>query len=161
MNQQYRDAYVDCLARVFPRFKRHRGLRFFWERASISSRPQPNCTSSRPANQADSSAAEVEPPTAGNQGANAQGRLTAIPEGHSSSAGNDSVLSDQQKIIHPDPPKEDIEKDEICKDEEGCSESEGSDQDDVDEQQALVDKEHWVTKNGSTGRSLPDDECKV
>ncbi len=50
MNRQYRDAYVDCLARVFPRFKRHRGIRFFWEKASISSRPQPNLTSTKPIN---------------------------------------------------------------------------------------------------------------
>ncbi|XP_071547257.1 protein trapped in endoderm-1-like isoform X3 [Panulirus ornatus] len=161
MNQQYRDAYVDCLARVFPRFKQHHGRRFFWEKASISSRPQPNYTSSRPANQGDSSAAEVEQTAAVTQGNNAQGRLTAIPEGHSSSAGNDSVFSDQQKIVQQDLLEKEIKKAEISEDEEGCSDSEGSDQDGVDEEQALVDKEHWITKNGSTGGSLPDDESKV
>ncbi|XP_042217812.1 G-protein coupled receptor moody-like isoform X2 [Homarus americanus] len=155
MNRQYRDAYVDCLARVFPNMKAHHGRRFFWEKASISSKPQPNYTSTRPANPADSSASETDPDPAGPQGNTTQARLTAIPEGHSSSAANDSVFSDIQKKTQDDPPEEHRDA-EIS---EGVSESEGSDSD--DEQQALMDKEHWVSKNGSTGGNLPDDESKV
>ncbi|KAK3860822.1 hypothetical protein Pcinc_033151, partial [Petrolisthes cinctipes] len=121
MNRQYRDAYVDCLARVFPRIKRHHGRRFFWERPSVSSRPAPNLTSTKPQgggggggsyhNQYDSSDARDEEPcrstapggvtTAGERSPMPQGRLNTIPEG--SSAASDSVFGS-------DPPKKNIEQ---------------------------------------------------
>nr|XP_045600310.1 G-protein coupled receptor moody-like isoform X1 [Procambarus clarkii]XP_045600320.1 G-protein coupled receptor moody-like isoform X1 [Procambarus clarkii]XP_045600328.1 G-protein coupled receptor moody-like isoform X1 [Procambarus clarkii] len=167
MNRQYRDAYVECLARVFPRFKAHHGRRFFWEKASVSSKPQPNYTSSKPVNQFDSSASEADPAAVVPQGAAIQGRLTAIPEGHSSSAANDSVFSDPQKKAQENSSKEELKRNKIHEDGEGSVDSEESDGDyddvnnGIDEEQVLMDREHWVTKNGSTASSLPDDEAKL
>ncbi|XP_069185088.1 protein trapped in endoderm-1 isoform X4 [Procambarus clarkii] len=167
MNRQYRDAYVECLARVFPRFKAHHGRRFFWEKASVSSKPQPNYTSSKPVNQFDSSASEADPAAAVPQGAAIQGRLTAIPEGHSSSAANDSVFSDPQKKAQENSSKEELKRNKIHEDGEGSIDSDESDGDyddvnkGIDEEQVLMDREHWVTKNGSTASSLPDDEAKL
>ncbi|XP_063591076.1 G-protein coupled receptor moody-like isoform X3 [Penaeus indicus] len=160
MNRQYRDAYVECLARVFPRFKQHHGRRFFWEKASISSKPPHANTSTRPrldsaGNPGDSIVScDGDPPsTAGGQpGAIApQGRLSAIPEGHSSSAANDSVFSD--------PHKKDSKDEEAGK--RGGEESSGESEDEGEEQRALVDREHWLSKNGSTADRLPESECKV
>ncbi|XP_047493399.1 G-protein coupled receptor moody-like isoform X3 [Penaeus chinensis] len=160
MNRQYRDAYVECLARVFPRFKQHHGRRFFWEKASISSKPPHANTSTRPrldsaGNLGDSIVScDGDPPSAagGQPGAIApQGRLSAIPEGHSSSAANDSVFSD--------PHKKDSKDEEAGK--RGGEESSGESEDEGEEQRALVDREHWLSKNGSTADRLPESECKV
>ncbi|ROT80102.1 moody, isoform C [Penaeus vannamei] len=112
MNRQYRDAYVECLARVFPRLKQHHGRRFFWEKASISSKPPHPNTSTRPrfdsaGNPGDSIVScDGDPPSAAGGGAGAiapQGRLSAIPEGHSSSAANDSGALAQQERLHRRP----------------------------------------------------------
>lgn len=166
MNRQYRDAYVDCLARVFPRFKRHSGRRFFWEKASISSRPQPNLTSTKPNNPgADSSASEADQTVAGLPAAASQGRLTAIPEGHSSSAANDSVFSDTHQKTPEDPLiveyKKEDNNDEDDSDREDEKEREDVGEEDKDEEKhSLMDTQHWVTKNGATV-SQPDCESKV
>lgn len=165
MNRQYRDAYVDCLARVFPRFKRHRGLRFFWEKASISSRPQPNLTSNKPTNPGpDSCASDADQAVSGHPMPPGQGRLTAIPEGHSSSAANDSVFSDTQRkspeVMLKSEDTEKERKNEADSDRE--EEEEGRDRqlDEESEEDALLDTEHWVTKNGFTV-SQPDSESMV
>lgn len=158
MNRQYRDAYVECLARVFPRLKQHHGRRFFWEKASISSKPPHPNTSTRPrfdsaGNPGDSIVScDGDPPSAAGGGAGAiapQGRLSAIPEGHSSSAANDSVFSD--------PHKKDSKDEEAGRKEAEASsgESEG------EEERALMDRELWLSKNGSTADRLPESECKV
>ncbi|XP_042872182.1 G-protein coupled receptor moody-like isoform X2 [Penaeus japonicus] len=160
MNRQYRDAYVECLARVFPRLKQHHGRRFFWEKASISSRPPQMNTSTRPrldsaGNAGDSIVScDGDPPSGvgGQAGAIApQGRLSAIPEGHSSSAANDSVFSDPQK-------KDMMEEEAGKKD---LVESSGESEDEGHEDRALMDREHWLSKNGSTADRLPESECKV
>ncbi|XP_063862971.1 G-protein coupled receptor moody-like isoform X1 [Scylla paramamosain] len=165
MNRQYRDAYVDCLARVFPRFKRHRGLRFFWEKASISSRPQPNPTSK--ANPADSSASEVDQTVTGIPVAASRPPLTAIPEGHSSSAANDSVFSEPQQKTPEEPfineYKEEENNYEDDSDREDEKEKEDVDEEkgeDEEEKHSLMNTEHWVTRNGDTV-SDPDFESKV
>ncbi|KAK8746031.1 hypothetical protein OTU49_017229 [Cherax quadricarinatus] len=166
MNRQYRDAYVECLARVFPRFKAHHGRRFFWEKASISSKPQPNFNSSRPVNPVESFASETDPAAAsagaggGPQSIAPQGRLTAIPEGHSSSAANDSVFSDAQKNTWENLPKENM-KDEFNEG-KGHVEREGCESDeDLNEDEALIEREHWVTQNGSTAVAPRVNEDKV
>lgn len=166
MNRQYRDAYVDCLARVFPRFKRHRGLRFFWEKASISSRPQPNPTS-KANNAADSSASEADQTVTGIPVAACRPPLTAIPEGHSSSAANDSVFSEPQQKT-PEEPLINEYKEEENKYEEDSDGEDENEKEDVDEENGLnkgenhclMNTEHWVTRNGDTV-SEPDFESKV
>ncbi|MPC46623.1 G-protein coupled receptor moody [Portunus trituberculatus] len=166
MNRQYRDAYVDCLARVFPRFKRHRGLRFFWEKASISSRPQPNLTS-KANNPADSSASEADQTVTGIPVAVCRPPLTAIPEGHSSSAANDSVFSEPQQKTPEEPfinkYKEEENKYEDDSDKEDERERGNVDEEkgeDEEENHSLINTEHWVTRNGDTV-SEPDFESKV
>ena len=165
MNRQYRDAYVDCLARVFPRFKRHRGLRFFWEKASISSRPQPNLTSTKPNNAAsESNASEGDPTVTGLPVVAGQPRLTAIPEGHSSSAANDSVFSDAQQKTPQDPtPVAEYEK-EANKFEDDSDREDEKEKEDMDseeeERHSLMNNQHWVTRNGDTV-SQPDCESNV
>lgn len=169
MNRQYRDAYIDCLARIFPQFQRHRGRKFFWERASISSKQPPNNpTSTRPrldsAEQVDSTCSEPEPVAAAHPPPiGVQGRLSTIPEANSSSIANDnSVFSDPLKKE-----KEALEKRSIenyDKFDRTCYDSEEQDSEDEmpeEERQALMDQEHWVTQNGSTGGNLSNDESKV
>lgn len=163
MNRQYRDAYVDCLARVFPRFKRHRGLRFFWEKASISSRPQPNFTSTKGNNPGlDSAASEADQAVSGHP--MPAGRLTAIPEGGSSAA-SDSVFSDQQKKSPVEPLMDEHKKEEnkheadLNKEEEEKKEKE-MDGEEENEEDSLLDTEHWLTKNGTTV-SKPNSESMV
>ncbi|XP_066941758.1 protein trapped in endoderm-1-like isoform X2 [Macrobrachium rosenbergii] len=174
MNRQYRDAYVDCLARVFPQFKRHHGRKFFWEKASFSSKPPQNVpTSTRPrldsaeaAAAADSGGSEPEPVATGNHPPpiGVQGRLSTIPEGHSSSAANDSVFSDPGKKEKEVEEKNTAEDNPYYEDQK-CFESDASDSEDEipeAEKKALMDdREHWVTQNGSTGGNLPNDESKV
>lgn len=165
MNRQYRDAYVDCLSRVFPRFKRHHGRRFFWEKASISSRPQPNLTSTKANNPGnDSCASEADQAVSGNPMPAAQCRLTAIPEGGSSAA-SDSVFSDQQKKSPDEPLLDEHKKEEnkceadSYKEEEEKKEKERQVEEE-DEEDSLLDTEHWLTKNGTT-LSKPDSESMV
>lgn len=165
MNRQYRDAYVDCLSRVFPRFKRHHGRRFFWEKASISSRPQPNLTSTKANNPGnDSCASEADQAVSGNPMPAAQCRLTAIPEGGSSAA-SDSVFSDQQKKSPDEPLLDEHKKEEnkceadSYKEEEEKKEEERQVEEE-DEEDSLLDTEHWLTKNGTT-LSKPDSESMV
>ncbi|KAK7028037.1 hypothetical protein SK128_006392 [Halocaridina rubra] len=167
MNRQYRDAYIDCLARVFPQFKRHHGRRFFWEKASISSKPAQHVpVSTRPrtdsADIADSMASEPETPVANHPPPiGVQGRLSTIPEGHSSSAANDSVFLD--------PPKKDEFEKKINENHSNhynndlnSEDEESEDELPEAEKQALMDeREIWVTQNGSTGGNLPLDESKL
>ncbi|KAG0723103.1 G-protein coupled receptor moody [Chionoecetes opilio] len=173
MNRQYRDAYVDCLGRVFPRFQRHRGFRFQWERPSVSSRPQPYLNSTKPNNHGtDSSVSEADQVVPGIPVAAGPGRLTAIPEGHSSSAANDSVFSDAQQKTPESPPtsenknkenmyREDEKEKEDLREEEEEEEGEEEEEEERNEEKlSLMNGQHWVTKNGET-ISQPDGDSMV
>lgn len=94
-----------------------------------------------------------------------QGRLTAIPEGHSSSAANDSVFSDPQKKSPVEPVMDENNKKinnyEVDSDREEEEEKENERQsEEENEEDTLLDAEHWVTKNGTTV-SQPDSESMV
>ncbi|CAL4059648.1 unnamed protein product [Meganyctiphanes norvegica] len=89
MNRQYRDAYIDCIAKIVPGWERHRGFRFFWENQSVNSKPTiANHNSSIKASQKPNSEPKVppSPEPKGERSPFIEKRLSTIPEGHSSSA---------------------------------------------------------------------------
>lgn len=94
-------------------------------------------------------------------------QLTAIPEGHSSSAANDSVFSEPRQKTPEEPfinkYKEEENKYEDDSDKEDEKEKEDVDEEkgeDEEEKHSLMNTEHWVTRNGDTV-SEPDFESKV
>ncbi|KAK4326323.1 hypothetical protein Pmani_003142, partial [Petrolisthes manimaculis] len=178
MNRQYRDAYVDCLARVFPRIKRHHGRRFFWERPSVSSRPAPNLTSTKPQaggigsyhNQYDSSDArggdEDQPSrstapgggggvttstTAGERSPMPQGRLNTIPEG--SSAASDSVFGS-------DPPKKNNEQQQQEQEQQEKLRQQEKQQlpDEIQQEQKQQDRKQQLTRKDGIDECDGDDD---
>ncbi|XP_076047105.1 protein trapped in endoderm-1-like isoform X2 [Oratosquilla oratoria] len=86
LNRQYRDAYVDCVARVLPSWGQYRGTLFAWEKASMSSHPR-HQQSIRRGHEGSLPPSDSELQRAPSIGkTNTPARLTAIPEKNSNSS---------------------------------------------------------------------------
>lgn len=94
-----------------------------------------------------------------------QGRLNTIPEG--SSAASDSVFADPAKKnqqVQQEQQQDTSNKERKLTRRDGIDEDderERSGSEEADERDSLMNKELWVTQNGSMGGSLPDSESKV
>lgn len=161
MNRQYREAYIELVAKVLPSWEQYKDFSFPWENPSISSKPVPACSGSFKANKdscsQDPNAApkEYKPRNVSfpHKSTPGSGRLSAIMEVNSSSfVSSDDVFANESQNdkmnleagIDGDPKKDPkgsqlpTFKQHI---EEGTEE----------------EKEHWLNQNGQTLNSPAED----
>ena len=142
MNRQYRDAYVDVLARVIPSWEHHRGFRFSWERQSVVAKQNFRQNSSSKGRKCSKNLDQRDREEIKDQENHRV--LTAIPEGCSSKSGDDDVF-------HPDPAEKDIPKTKVRTGPPLPTENTTVPLLNGNTHPTDGSKEHWVAPDGSTG----------